>query len=321
LTNLLDNKKRANHHWWPKGLQRQWVNSNGQLHMRKDGKVELKNPNNNRTGCGRNSHYFDVGNSPWSHSFEDAFRLVDTKGAEAVRQAVYCVQRLPIYWLSQSRLTSWLPFRATATETDFDMLSKDDIHCIARLAISIVIRSPAFKFKKSILHPAFSKGDIVDPQLGKQNIWQYWAELYRNPQLPIESISVVFLLTRRGHEFVMGDGFYQSVVGKRSQLKRRGKDGHLTYEGAILMPLSPDICSLVLFNSRLGQKTVVLSDDETAEINEITCISSRNEIYFRDQDHPNFRPARDSNVREVSLTEHSFLKPWVETVETSQNRI
>lgn len=314
MTNLLDNKKRGNHHWWPKGLQRLWVNSNGQIHVRKDGKVEPKNPNNNGTGCNRNSHYFDCGNSPWSHSFEDAFQRIDTKGAEAVREAVKCVRSQPNYWLSRSRLTSWLPFRASATEKDFDILSDDTIHCIARLAISIVVRSPAFQFKNSFVHPAFVTDNTFAPHLGRINIWQYWSEFYRKPQLPIESLSVVFLVSRRRHEFVIGDGFYQTVVNRPYNFKRCGEDWHPAFKGSILMPLAPDICSLVLFNSRFGQKTALLSEDETVEINKITCLNSRNEIYFRYHDQPNFEPIRNSNIREVSLTEHSFLKPWIDTI-------
>jgi hypothetical protein len=310
----LENKKRGNHHWWPKGLQRFWVNSTGQIHLRKDGKVEPKNPNNNRTGCNRNAHYFDAGDSPWSHSFEDAFRLIDTKGADTVRHVIDCIQRLPIYRLSRSKLTSWLPVQAAATETNFDSISKDTMHCLARLAVSIVIRSPAFQFRNSFVHPAFAGDNLFEPYIGTFNIWQYWADFYRNPKLPVEPLSVVILVSRHGHEFVIGDGFYQTVINGPYVYKKSDEEWLPNCTGSILIPLSPDVCSLLLFNSNLGLKTALLSKAETDEINEITCLSSRQEIYFRDKDQPQFKPTSNSNIREVTLTEYSFLKRWIDTV-------
>jgi hypothetical protein len=188
--------------------------------MHKGGVTESKNPKNNKTGSIRNSHFFDVGDSPWSHSFEDAFQIVDSKGAEAITRAITCVKRQKAFQISRAKLTSWLPFRSTATEMSIDCLSYNSIQDLARVAISLVIRSPAFQFRKSFLHPAFYRTQTVNPELGKQNTWAYWAELYRNPDLPCEPISIVFLVSGRKQEFVIGDGFYESVIDQKRLLRQ-----------------------------------------------------------------------------------------------------
>ena len=196
MKNLLENKKRGIHHWWPKGTQTHWVNENGQIHRRRDGQVEAKNPRNNKTGIVRNAHFMDMGNSPWTHSFEDTFNKVDSHGANAVKEAIAAVHSSTLFKNSRLVLTAWKPFGLQNTLSNFECLSNKELHNLARLALSIVVRSPAFQFKMSRVHPAFSTGRNFDPELGKANIWQTWADIYRNANYPTGPLSCLFLISK-----------------------------------------------------------------------------------------------------------------------------
>ncbi|WP_437196830.1 hypothetical protein [Roseovarius sp. MS2] len=311
LVNLIDKKKRGLHHWWPKGLQRNWVNSNGQIHMRKGNLVQPKNPERNATGSKRNAHYFDVGDSPWSHSFEDAFQIVDTKGAEAARLAIERVRSQRQYRTSRNKLTAWLPFSAARTDAQFECLPSDKLHSLARVAISVVIRSPAFQFRRSVVHPAFRQKNVIEPAIGTANIFSHWADFYNDPHLPKGPIGAVFMISNKDKEFVIGDGFYETVIDQKRFIQAHNGEWQPRLQGAILFPIAPDICCLILLNTMVGQRLAILSNDETEEINKITCLISRNEIYSRTPDQPHFEPQNEETVRRVTLTEHSFLKPWL----------
>lgn len=308
---LIDNKKRGNHHWWPKSIQRHWVNSNGQLHHKKDGVVTLRNPKNRRTGCKRNAHFVDFGDSPWTHSFEDAFSTIDSNGAAAVDAAVTRIQQCPSYKLSRAKLTSWLPFASKATDRKFECLSVGESHALARLSIAIVVRSPAFQFRKSLLHPAFFPNGGIHSLLGQQNIWQYWSDLYRDSDLPIEPISIFFLIAKKTHEFVIGDGFYENIIDQQRLVESSPNGVRPFYDGEVLFPLSPDVCVLICFNSDFGQRLAILSGEETRQINRITCLSSRREIYFRHIDVDEFVSPDEVHVRQVSLRQEFFLNSLI----------
>ena len=313
VINLLDKKKRGNHHWWPKSIQRHWINSDGQIHQRTGDAVEPKNPENDRTGCSRNQHYFDVGDSPWSHSFECAFQAVDTEGAEVVRLCMRRVKETPSYRISRAKFLSWPPLNSVATHTKYDCLDSEDTRRLARLALSVAIRSPAFQFKKSLPHTSFFPSDAPNKSLGTANIWHYWADLYAEPLLPYNPMSVIFLISANGSEFVFGDGLFENVIDRKRLTPSKGGGWRALYSGGIMFPLSPDICCVIHFNSRRGQRLAILSTEETEEVNTITCLSSRDKIYFRTHDQPKFKPQHSPDIRKVSLDPSSFLRPWFET--------
>lgn len=314
MISLLDESKRGNHHWWPKNIQRHWTNSDGQIHQRKGDIVRSKKPENGRTGCSRNQHYLDVGNGPWSHSFERAFEAVDSEGADIVRLLIQRVRETPSYQISRAKFLSWPPFDSFSTDAKYDCLNDRDVLRLARLALSIVIRSPAFQFRKSLPHPAFSAHRTPDKALGTANIWHYWADLYADPLLPRDPVSVRFLIAANGCEFIFGDGIYENVIDSKRFAPSQGGGWRPRFSGGIAFPISPDICSLIQFNSQHGQRLAILSVDETREVNTITHLSSREEIYFRTQDQPNFTPQYEETIRKVSLDPSSFLKPWFEII-------
>lgn len=314
MVNLLDERNRGNHHWWPKNIQRHWTNSDGQIHQRKGDIVRPKNPENGKTGCRRNQHYFDVGDSPWSHSFERAFEAVDAEGADIVRLLINRVRETPSYKMSRAKFLSWLPFDSSSTDTKYDCLNTKDTLGLARLALSIAIRSPAFQFRKSFPHPAFSADRTPEKALGTANVWHYWADLYADPLLPRDPLSVNFLIAANGCEFIFGDGIFENVTDNRRLAPLQDGSWMPRFSGGVAFPVSPDICALIQFNSQRGQRLAVLSVDETKEVNTITHLSSREEIYFRTQDQPSFIPQDDATIRKISLDPDSFLKPWFQII-------
>ena len=293
------------------GIQSHWVNENGQIHRRRDGRVEAKNPNSRKTGSSRNAHFMDMGDSPWTHSFEEAFNEVDSLGAIAVRNVVRKVSSSTLFRDSRLVLTAWKPSGLHKTITNFECLSTKDLRNLARLAISITVRSPAFQYKMSRVHPAFSSGQDFDPELGKANVWQNWADIYRNTEYPTGPLSCLILISKPRTEFVMGDGLFETVTQGNQYRRSKNGDWDRFIYGGILLPISPEICAFVLYDSNIGQKLAVLSEVETNEINEITALCSRRELYFRSRDFPGFNPQNGQEVRSVSLTETSFLKSFL----------
>lgn len=304
MKNLLNDQTKGHHHWWPAGIQRKiWVREDGYLTRRRGEELKPFQPGNS-TGASDDAHYFDMGASPWTHSFEDAFDLVDAQGAQAVRNAVKVVKASPYYRLSRWPLTRWLPYRSDAIEERKEFLSDANIHALGRLVVSIVLRSPTYRFEMSLPRPSMPEGTPIDFNLGKTNLWLKWAPWFQNAQRPKLPMSAIFLIGHWKREFVFGDGFFETLLGQPAWPEPT--------KGVVLYPLAPEVCVLLSFNSRAGQQLVILSQKETTQINRIICASSRGEIYFRNQDEPSFQPADHDAHRSVKLDTHHFLNKWID---------
>lgn len=311
--NLIDDKKKGNHHWWPKALQRQWVNKDHQIVVNNGYTSIPKNPNNNRTGCRRNIHFLDVGDSPWSHSFEKAFNAVDSQGAEVVSVALDRIRGSLSYRVSRSVLLRWVPFDSETACFPEEFLDNREAHRLARLALSIMVRSPAFVFRKSFLHPKFFPKGSTDLELGKTNIWNHWSELFINENLPQDSISLIFMISPHKFEFVMGDALLGDVVD-RAKLVWDVDDYRKRYSGFAILPLAPDVAVLLLFGVEISQSALLLSQEETECLNSAIMISSRSEVFSSYYDTEIFSPQREPNVRRVIFDDDFFLSKWLHGV-------
>lgn len=299
------------------GLQKHWVNVDGKIHRRLGGIVEPKKPRNRKTGSKINAHFFDLGDSPWTHSFEGAFDAVDSSGARAVESALMRIKASPAFKIGRSKLASWLPISANTSDIKVDFIPEEELHALARIAISIVFRSPAFRFRKSFSHPSFFDDKTPNPELGKGNTWHYWSSFYSDKRLPLEPVGTVFLVSSKGHEFVIGDGFHEtfsdqltfSFLGDGRPVRK--------CSGEIFLPLSPDVCAVIVVNSGFGQRLALLSGEETDQINKITCLNSRNEIYFRNLDRVDFDAHNEPSVRRAEIEDGFFLNSVLKKMKPS----
>ncbi|MEO0892580.1 MAG: hypothetical protein AAFY35_08305 [Pseudomonadota bacterium] len=300
--NLLNDKGSCWDHWWPSGIQRRiWTREDGFLSQRRGSIVRHLQPGR-ATGASHVSHYIELGDSPWTHSFENAFQEVDNKGAVITQKTINLIKETIQYKLCRWRTTRWVSRYSNTITKDAVFLSTSDLQNLTRLVVSIVIRSPTERFRMSLPIPATPEGTQISPEQGQLNLWFKRASWYQNPNLPTLPVSAIFFIGHWSTEFVIGDGFYQTFLDAMGWPEPR--------KGCVLFPLSPDICLLLKFNSREVQNLVNLSKEQTLQINQITCQSSREEIYFRNHDQPQFEPADPASHRWVNLEKHNFLRRW-----------
>lgn len=255
--------KSAAHHWWPRGLSEFWKDETGNVtRVSWDGQT-LKAPPK-QFGAITNAHHINL-DGPWAASIEPLFDDADSALPSLVRklEQLTCIS---------ARNGATIDARITPHE-----IESGDRKMLGECLASLLARCPAHRH---LLHLATeSIWGRTDDQIGKHddtliaaNIHQHYRQIVSS----LESGGKIVLLRSGEREFIMGEGYLNTLVGHTIELRYH-----------CLVPLTPSLA--VLAFAPLSYRTnpaicaIGLSVAEVNLINEITQIYSRNYIFYRNQ--------------------------------------
>lgn len=282
-------------HWWPKGLQRLWPNSEGFIYcIDPSGKVKpSKPPKGNKKGFAhkRGGHRVVHGISPWNHSFEPEFDKVDNEGCALVRR----IQDEAMLPSSVSAIADGNNFADTLTKFCF----------------SLLLRSPAFRDRYSFAGKAF--GLDHNEETGKANIEHFWKSA-REIDFDLCNAGRVTLLHSKDVEFCFGDGLYDSIFTRSMSWRPAGEAWIADLVGEAVVPLLPNICAYLHFG-RHGLGCDVLAqyvDPRIVQtINHLTQIYSKKMIFYRSavpELTPEYKKGQHLRINQSSFSVLSLLK-------------
>lgn len=278
------------HHWWPRGLSRLWEDANGNVtRLSWDGK-ELKAPSK-QFGAMTNAHHMKLG-GPWSTTIEPLFGDADTA--------------LPMIAQKLEQLSYLEGTSGAAFEKRFTphTMGSEDRKLLGEGLASLLVRCPAHR---NMLHLTTERilgrtGDQVrkhDDTLIAGNIHQH----YRQVVASLETGGKIVLLRSGEREFVMGEGYLNTLRGYSVEMQYR-----------CLLPLTPTLAVLafapISYRRDPPVCTVGLVPEEVDLINNITQLYSRDYIFYRSQAPRLFE---EFKVHEFGIAKfHRF--PWLDAL-------
>jgi hypothetical protein len=144
-------------------------------------------------------------------------------------------------------------------------------------------RSPAFRFRSSFNGASFGRGP--DPEIGKVNIEFVWSSV-KNFSCSECNAGILTLLHSTQDEFIFGDGLYDAIFDRPISYRYHGSDMVLALTGDAFVPLLPNVCAHIAFESfgrGLTLRHSMIGSTEVAAINDLTQLFSKDYIFFRDQ--------------------------------------
>jgi|GEM_PF-2556254 len=253
-------------HWWPKGLQRLWVNQEGYVsRIKPSGEVDKKSLSNKRSAGFAHKiggHKMTFGTSPWNHTFEPDFDEVDNNGPPILKRIAEKLH-------GEDREL-------------FSLLSEPDItEALVRLCFSLLIRSPAFRYRYSHADESFGLG--YDEETGKTNISHFWRHAKDIDLTQCNSGKLLLLQSKKG-EFYFGDGLYDTIFTRPLGWRSQGSQHVADLTGEALVPLLPNLCAYLYFErDGLGATTHLtqVRAGSVAAVNDLTQIYSKEQLFFR----------------------------------------
>ena len=278
------------HHWWPKGLSRFWADDEGKV-TRLSWNGELLQLQPAKFGAIHNAHRIRL-EGPWDTSIEPLFDDADSNLPRIVQLLDSC----PI-----PEVEPGLPYIHRAVGL---AVSPEDRAMLGECLASLVIRCPANRDQLHRTTEAFwgRTGDNIrkhDDSLIAGNIHQH----YRQVVSSLQHGGKIVLLRAPTSEFVMGEGYLNTLVGTTVELQYR-----------CLVPLTPTLAVLAFAPQRfLVDPTVSmlsLTDREVDIVNEITQVYTRDYLFFRSRPPPVTEPFERHQFRIVPHHKH----PWTEAI-------
>lgn len=211
-------RKTELHHWWPKGLSKLWADTDGKVVRRAWNGDERRIPPA-QLGAITNGHLMKFG-GPWTTTIEPLFNDADTNLPRMVER----LQMLP-----HGAATAGMSFDNRFTAHDFD---RHERSLLGEGLASLLVRCPAHR---NLLHLTVQR---INGRFGAQlqtkhddsliagNIHQHYSQIVTSMQ----SGGKVVLLRSGDSEFVMGEGYLNTLVGHTVQLQYR-----------CLLPLTPNL--------------------------------------------------------------------------------
>jgi hypothetical protein len=271
-----EKNSNVNHHWWPVGLQRYWADHNNDISIvTSDGKIEKKKYHRRKIGNKRRGHYVDMGDSPWSQTFEHIFDEVDDS-------IPYLINHLSKEYPAKGRkLRDWIDIvkrrlrkkLETKDISNFYELPAEVEKKLLIFIFSILLRSPSFRAKSNAL--PVSMGLPENPSIGAVTIWNRFCTVERQIKLrPPLGFFILFHSIKS--EFIFGDGILDGITGTA---------GGQSIRGRCLVPLTPRLC-LYYFTvgSRVGGTKIVAINagaELVGHINSLTQIYSKEKLFYR----------------------------------------
>lgn len=254
--------KSAEHHYFPKSLQRYWRNSEGLVH-RRNSSGDIKTSKNGTFGHIRNAHRIQIADVPtvWDESFEYIFGRADTGFRELVGSLQNCIDLTfaIVGDISARFLPVW------QFEQDSSLLSE----CIA----SLVVRSPGFRNSIRVAVQPFHDGPVPDHLISgnQQHVLTDYAKAMS------QRGKYIFMIAGEG-EFIFGDGMLNNF---------RSGGPPSPYNPRCLVPLTPQIAIAYDCPSSYSVPgrfmSIRLSQQEVDKINFFTMVYSKEHIYYRNQ--------------------------------------
>ena len=246
MVGLIDDKQKRFEHWWPVSVQKIWQHADGTLERTTLEKSIRKTVERRKLGGARLAHYmFPDRSGPWSHSFEGVFSKCDNDAFDLctgilkdISEVKVPILKIILFVIKRKCVKDEFLYRKKNIELDIELIDK-----FALLAFSIAIRSPYFRFKKSVVHRAFGGGS--DLELAKWNIQSFFRFAQDAFRANTLKPSILFLRSIGRHEFIFGDGFFETSLESLSRLKPRGDNWVPAPRGVLLFPMSPEICALI----------------------------------------------------------------------------
>lgn len=253
-------------HWWPKGLQRLWADSDGYVScINPSNEVDKrKAPRGSKKGFAqkRGGHRLVFGLSPWNHTFESEFEEIDNAGPPILR----CMAK---QLLGEDKGLISPSVAASTTDT------------LVKLCFSLLIRSPAFRYRYSHAGKSFRIG--YNEETGKTNILHFWSSA-RSIDLTKCNSGKILLLYSDNSEYCFGDGLYDTIFMRSVGWRPQGLHWMADLIGDAFVPLLPNLCAYLYFvRGGCGSNTHLLQvrSDVVAEVNALTQVYSKEQLFFR----------------------------------------
>lgn len=255
-------------HWWPKGLQRLWIDQDGYVSLiRPCGEVISEKPpkkGSKKKGFAqkRGGHKVHFEESPWNHTFEPSFAEIDDAGP-------------PILKRMNKQLEG-------EDEGLFDPSEVEStINTLVKLCFSLMVRSPAFRYRYS--HAGKSFGLRYNEETGKANTSHFWRCASQIDLKKCNSGNLLLLHTENS-EFCFGDGLYDTIFSRPISWRRQGMHWVADLYGDAFIPLLPNLCAYLYFmRGGCGSNIHVVPVNSTivAEVNSLSQVYSKEQLFFR----------------------------------------
>lgn len=285
--------KSAAHHWWPRGLSELWADHQGQVTRASwDGKILRAPPA--QFGAITNGHHVKL-NGPWAGSIKPRFDDADSA--------------MP----SLAKKLESLSYIEAKTYTNFDkritphQISSDDRRLLGEGMASLLIRCPAHRDRLHRTTEHFwgeqASRRKHDDTLIALNINQHFKEMVSS----LERGGKIVVLRSDEHEFIMGEGYLNTLTGYSVELQYR-----------CLVPLTPTLAILAFAPGRYWTDppicTIGLNADEIGFINDVTQIYSRDYIFYRKETPKLVDAFRAREFRIVQYHRFDWLDELMQTI-------
>ena len=261
--------KSALHHWWPRGVSKYWVDSNGFVkRLSPDEEVRCAPPEN--FGAIRDGHHIKLsptGGEPtvWDESFEKVFDEADGHFPSVI-DWLHGLDRRPANDGSSPQ-ARFHPVNA----------SEDRLRNLVECLVSLAVRSPMNRAAAVSIAESISRKPLKNRERNSiigLNIRGY----QRTVADSIGTRGKFVVLFSPEREFIFGDGFFHNITSApmAPAMPR------------ILAPLTPAMSVLhAIPGGRYMEEprmtTMVLRDDETEALNNTVQVYSGKELFFRSQ--------------------------------------
>jgi hypothetical protein len=290
----------AEHHYFPKGLQKFWRDDLGWVHrLRSDGKRDKSK--NGTFGHVRNAHHIKLADepSPWDESFEYIFGPIDSavpKVINALAQVEAPIADHNLAW--RDRLA---PQWGLETER----------RSIAQLVASLVVRSPNVRNLIRLTVSSFYNGELPWPD-GK--VPQSLISANQKPLLErygkaLSERGKFAILLSDHREFVFGDGL----------LNNFHSGGAISpHNPRCLVPLTPTIAIAYncpsQYHVSANFAAIRVSPEEVEEVNWLTQVYSGQYLYYRAQLPADLSSFRVGHHQQVPYHQNAWLDALMDSI-------
>lgn len=281
----------ANHHWWPEGLSKQWVDADGRVtQLSWDGSEVYSTPAN--FGAIRNAHHIKRGrDSPWSGTFEPVFDKADNAFPDFAA------------WLLTLDAKPSRPKARFEDRFRAKPLTQERRIQMAECLASLIVRGPRSRHSIKITIKSYLGVDGIDDHSINKTLIA--ANMHANQEAVSRTIAgggKFVALISEDAEFIYGDGFLHNFP--------TGIDRPIA--ARCVIPILPSVS--ILFSQPLSYRTqpeliaMALRPNEVRFLNDTIQIYSCERIFFRNQKP---KLISDFTRREhMEFTHHAH--PWLD---------
>ena len=282
--------KSALHHWWPRGVSKNWADGNDFVYrLSPDGEVRQAPPE--RFGAIHGGHHIKLshiegGTTDWDESFEEVFDKADRNFPGVID------------WLKGlDRPTE----NGSSSHTRFHTVAahEERLRVLVECLVSLAVRSPMNR------EAAASVAEYLRGPLQRRERNNIIAFNMRNYQRTVaDSIGArgkFVILFSPDREFIFGDGFFHNITSPPMA----------PWAPRLLAPLTPEMSVLHVIPGRYMEAprlmTTVLSKGETKFLNDTVQVYSKEELFFRSE-----RPRITEHFRNAQHLRYTGHDHWIE---------